>query len=157
MTDVNTVRTMLDLVPFNRHLGIEVSDAGADYAQVQLQENPAHHNHVGTIHAGVQFTLCEVQFTLCEAASGAMAIAAFGDLIMSGMVPLATTATITYKAPAGGDLRARGTLSEAEQARVRAELSTGRKSRFRVEVTLMSLTEDTPLTQTSVEWILLKR
>jgi len=31
MKDVNTVRTMLlDLVPFNRHLGIEVSDAGAD-------------------------------------------------------------------------------------------------------------------------------
>ena len=151
MTDVSTVRTMLlDLVPFNRHLGIEVSDAGVDYALVQLQENPAHHNHVGTIHAGVQFTLC-------EAASGAMAIAAFGDLIMDGAIPLATTATITYRAPAGGNLRARGTLSEAEQARVRAELSTGRKSRFTVEVGLMSLTEDKPLTQTSVEWILLKR
>ncbi len=151
MTDLNTVRTMLlEMVPFNQHLGIEVSDVGVDYALVQLREKSTHHNHVGTIHAGVQFTLC-------EAASGAMAIAAFGDLIMDGAIPLATTATITYKAPAGGDLRARGTLNAAEQARVRAELSDRRKSRFKVEVTLMSLTEDTPLTLTTVEWILLKR
>jgi acyl-coenzyme A thioesterase PaaI-like protein len=151
MTDLATVRMMLlDLVPFNRHLGVEVVDAGAEFALVQLAENPAHHNHVGTIHAGVQFTLC-------EAASGAMAIAAFGDLIMAGVVPLATTATIIYKAPAGGDLRARGTLPAEEQARVRGELEGGRKARFTVQVTLMALTDDTPLTQTSVEWILLKR
>jgi uncharacterized protein (TIGR00369 family) len=151
MTDLTTVRTMLlDLVPFNRHLGIEVVEAGADFALVQLAEKPAHHNHVGTIHAGVQFSLC-------ESASGAMAIAAFGDLIMNGVIPLATTATITYKAPAGGDLRARGGLSQAEQDRVRAELRDGRKSRFTVSVALMGMTEDTPLTVTTVEWILLKR
>jgi uncharacterized protein (TIGR00369 family) len=152
MTDLmNTIRTMLlDLVPFNRHLGVEVIDAGSDFALVQLPEKPEHHNHVGTIHAGVQFTLC-------EAASGAMAIAAFGDLIMSGIIPLATTASITYKAPAGGGLRAEATLVPAEQGRVRAELTGGRKSRFTVEVTLMSLTNETPLTVTSVEWILLKR
>ena len=73
-------------VPFARTLGMEFVEVapeaqGGVRAVVRLPDSSAHHNHIGGPHAGAMFTLGET-------ASGAVVMAAFGELL-DRAVPLA--------------------------------------------------------------------
>jgi acyl-coenzyme A thioesterase PaaI-like protein len=140
---------LLEAVPFARTLGIEfvevVAEAdGGVRAVVRLPDAPEHHNHVGGPHAGAMFTLGET-------ASGAVVLAAFGQ-VLDRAVPLAVTATIAYRKVALGPVRATARLGRAA-AEVLAELDAGRRPEFPVEVEIGA--EDGTITsELTVTWTL---
>jgi len=140
---------LLDAVPFARTLGIEFVEvapaaAAGVRAVVRLPDDPAHHNHVGGPHAGAMFTLG-------ESASGAVVLAAFGQ-VLDRAVPLAVTATIRYLKVAVGPVLATARLGGVP-AEVLAELDAGRRPEFPVEVEVR--TEDGTLTSSlTVIWTL---
>lgn len=85
-------------LPFCQKVGVLPGAEGA----LALPDDAALHNHVGTVHAGALFTLG-------EAASGVAIAGVVGEL---GVVPLAKSASIAYRKPARGALRASGALAE---------------------------------------------
>src|ERR1035438_8092756 len=54
-------------IPFNRFLGLRAGDTA-----LTLPADPKYHNHLGTVHAGAQFSLA-------EAASGQWLLDRFGE------------------------------------------------------------------------------
>ncbi len=149
MADLEAVhRQMLDAVPFNRVLGVRVVAVEAESVEVELPARPELLNHVGTMHAAAQFGLG-------ESASGAMSVAAFGDLLAGGAVPLLAEARITYHRPASGTLRARATLARDEQQRIRADFAAAGKARYEMPVQLTDA-GGTVTTTLQVNWVLLR-
>ncbi|OKI47386.1 DUF4442 domain-containing protein [Micromonospora sp. CB01531] len=140
---------LLEAVPFARTLGIEFVEvapeaAGGVRAVVRLPDLPEHHNHVGGPHAGAMFTLGET-------ASGAVVLAAFGQ-VLDRAVPLAVTATIAYQKVALGPVLATARLGRTP-AEVLAELDAGQRPEFPVEVEIG--TEDGTTTSVlTVTWTL---
>ncbi|MBY8871745.1 DUF4442 domain-containing protein [Micromonospora sp. PLK6-60] len=140
---------LLEAVPFARTLGIEFVEVapeadGGVRAVVRLPDDSAHHNHVGGPHAGAMFTLGET-------ASGAVVLAAFGQ-VLDRAVPLAVTATISYRKVAMGPVLATARLGRAP-AEVLAELDAGQRPEFPVEVEIG--TEDGTVTSAlTVTWTL---
>lgn len=140
---------ILQAVPFARTLGIEFVEVapeadGGVRAVVRLPDTPATHNHVGGPHAGAMFTLGET-------ASGAVVLAAFGQLL-DRAVPLAVRAEIAYRKLALGAVRATARLARPA-SEVVAELESGQRPEFGVEVEIA--TEDgTPTSTMTVIWTL---
>lgn len=131
MPELATVqRLLIEGVPFNRVLGVRVAAVTDERAEVALPDAPERLNHVGTVHAAVIFGLG-------EATSGAMVLAAFGDLQASGVIPLAAEATIRYRRPSSGELRGTATLPREGQARIREEVRQTGRARFTVPVQIM--------------------
>ncbi len=122
-------------LPFNQKIGLV-----ADDGRVQLADDPTLKNHVGTVHAGALFTLG-------EAASGVAIVDAASAL---SAVPLAKGATIAYRRPASGRIRASAKLAEDFEA-VRARLVADRKTVVDVKVVL---TDDagTEVAEMTVTW-----
>jgi acyl-coenzyme A thioesterase PaaI-like protein len=89
---------MHQVVPMVATLGLEYGDIRADEAVVVLRDQPEYRNHVGGPHAAAMFAAA-------ESATGAAAIAAFGDM-MDRAVLLPVTATMDYLAIARGDITA---------------------------------------------------
>lgn len=150
MLDITAVRQFIvQAVPFNQVLGITVAQISLESVDVILPEAPERRNHVGTVHAAAQFGLG-------EATSGALVVAAFGDLFQQGIVPLAAKATITYRKAASGELRGSAFLSQQEQQRIRDEVVQEKRSRFTVPVQLLK-SDGTLTTELEVSWSLLKQ
>ena len=89
---------MHQLVPLVATLGLEYADVSADRAVVVLRDVPEYRNHVGGPHAAVVFAAG-------ESATGAVAIAVFGDLLDRAVL-LPVTVTMDYLTIALGDLTA---------------------------------------------------
>src|SRR4051812_29816381 len=119
--DATMIKAMLGALPFNRHLGLEIVDAGV----VVLPEGDHLKNHVGTQHAGALFTAG-------EAASGAAVIGALGDLLGTA-TPLAKEASIAYKKMARGRITAKASLGEPAEG-IRERLARDGKTVFEVGV-----------------------
>jgi uncharacterized protein (TIGR00369 family) len=85
-------------VPFAGFLGIEYDSVGPGEAVLRLRDDPAKHNHIGTLHAGALFALA-------ESASGIAVIGAVAERL-AGVTPLAAKAEITYEKVARGDVTA---------------------------------------------------
>jgi acyl-coenzyme A thioesterase PaaI-like protein len=128
--DIADLRQRLLAVPFSRLMGMRVVEADAESVTAELPSSPEILNHVGTTHAAAQFGLG-------EGAVGALALMAFPDLLAAGAVPLLAEATVAYRRPASGTLRARAVLSVAEQQRIRAEFAANGKARYTVPVDLV--------------------
>ncbi|MDG4833754.1 DUF4442 domain-containing protein [Solwaraspora sp. WMMD1047] len=140
---------LLQAVPFARTLGLVVSEvapdgAGGVRAEVRLPDSPASHNHVGGPHAGALFTLGET-------ASGAVVLAAFGELL-DRAVPLAVRADIAYHRLATGEARAVARLGRPA-AEVRAELDAGDRPEFPVLVEI-GPADGEPTATMTVVWTL---
>ena len=140
---------LLQAVPFARTVGIEFvevapEESGAVRVVVRLPDAEATHNHVGGPHAGALFTLGET-------ASGAVVLAAFGELL-DRAVPLAVRADIAYRRLAMGAVRATARLGRPV-AEVVAELDAGVRPEFPVRVEIG--TEDGAVTaEMTVFWTL---
>lgn len=133
-------------VPFNRVLGVRVAVVEPERVEVVLPEAAERLNHVGTVHAAAQFGLG-------EATSGAMVLAAFGDLQAQGVVPLAAEATIRYRKPARGALRGVSTLAREGQERIREEVRETGRARFTLPVQLLDA-DGVVTTELEVSWVL---
>ncbi len=129
-------------VPFAGFLGIEYDSVGPDEAVLRLVDDPAKHNHIGTLHAGALFSLA-------ESASGVVVIAAIADKL-AGVTPLAARAEITYAKVARGDVTATARI-EGGAAPVVETLEREGKVRFPVVVDLRDESGETCATVT-VDW-----
>ncbi len=84
-------------LPINRALGMRLTDGPAVHL-LQMPESPLLLNHVGTIHASVQFALA-------EAASGEFLLRSLGEGQAKYFAVLRTS-SVKFRKPAHGDLRA---------------------------------------------------
>ena len=114
-------------VPFTTFLGIEYDEVAPGRVVLRLKDDPAKHNHVGTLHAGAMFALA-------ESASGLCVVATVADHL-AGVTPLAARAEITYKKVARGDVTATATLDTPVEE-ISAALDESGKTRFPVNVDL---------------------
>ncbi len=117
---------MAAAVPFNQHLGLDVTDLGPGTATVRLPDEAGLRNHVGTQHAAGLFAAA-------EAASGGAFVATFAERLAE-VRPLAASAEIKYTKLAKGPIDATATL--ADGAELLAALDGEGKVSFPVEVTL---------------------
>jgi acyl-coenzyme A thioesterase PaaI-like protein len=123
-------------LPFTKRIGVLAEETG----QLALADDPTLQNHVGTMHAGALFTLG-------EAASGV----AIAEVVTAlGTMPVAKSASIAYRRPAKGRIRAAGKIDEEIEA-VRARLVAAGKTVLDVKV---SLTDDggTEVAEMTVTW-----
>lgn len=145
--ELDQLKTMLaGLVPFNRHLGIEITDLQAGHATATLPEAPHLLNHVGTQHAAALFAVA-------EAASGAAVAGTIADVI-TAVTPLARNAQIAYLKPARGPITAHARI-DGDTAEVRARLDELGKTDFSVLVELMDAA-GVNITEVTVAWYVRK-
>ena len=145
MAETSWVGTaMRESVPWARTVGVEFVETTAERAVVQLPDDPDLRNHVGGPHAAMIFGLAET-------ASGAVALAAFAQ-VMERATPLPVRSEITYRAIARGRLTAEALL-QRPIADVLAELDAGHRPEFGVAVTVRDA-DDRETTGMTVVWTL---
>jgi uncharacterized protein (TIGR00369 family) len=129
-------------VPFASFLGITYGEVGPGHAELRLADDPAKHNHIGTLHAGALFSLA-------ESASGLAVIAAVADRL-AGVTPLAAKAEVTYRKVAKGDVTATARL-DRPVGEILAELDESGRVRFPVLVDVADAAGEV-CTAVRVEW-----
>lgn len=139
------MRAGIERMPYNAMVGIRILELGGGHARGALAARSEVGNHIGTMHAGAQFSLI-------EATSGAAAASAFIDLL-GNATPLAQGAELTYRKPARGDVVAEAAVDPSEIDRVRVELDEHGRSRFDVGVSLTDA-EGTVATEATVRWFI---
>ena len=149
MLDKETLaQLVLEGIPYNRHFAMALNTVQPEQVEITLQDRPEYANHVGTVHAAAQYSLAETS-------SGAMIGAVFADLLGQGVIFLASQATVKYKKGAMGDIRAKASLAQAEQDRVRQELTEGSRANVFVQVALLD-TQENVVSEMEFKWVLLK-
>ena len=119
-------RVLWRVVPFNQILKPHVLDVTLDEVRVGLKMRKALHNHLGSLHAGVMFTLGEyAQGLLIMANSGAMG----AELILVRL-------TIDYVAKGRGDVVCTARITEETRQTVKAGLARGENTGFVQQSTL---------------------
>jgi len=137
------IRHGIEQMPYNAMVGVRILEMDGGRARGSLAARPEVGNHVGTMHAGAQFSLV-------EAVSGAAVSSAFLDLL-GRAVPLAQGAELTYRRPARGDVVAEASIAPEEIARVRGELDASGRARFDVRVTVTDA-QGTLATEATMRW-----
>ena len=132
---------MAAAIPFNQHLGLEITELGPGTATVRLPDEAGLRNHVGTQHAAGLFAAA-------EAASGGAFVATFGERLAE-LRPLAASAEISYTKLAKGPIDATATL-EGSNALIET-LDADGKVAFPVEVRLTN-THGEEVAAASVHW-----
>ncbi|HZS15360.1 MAG TPA: YiiD C-terminal domain-containing protein [Candidatus Dormibacteraeota bacterium] len=137
------IRHGIEQMPYNAMVGVRILEMDGGRARGSLAARPEVGNHVGTMHAGAQFSLV-------EAVSGAAVSSAFLDLL-GRAVPLAQGAELTYRRPARSDVVAEASIAPEEIARVRGELDASGRARFDVRVTVTDA-QGTLATEATMRW-----
>jgi acyl-coenzyme A thioesterase PaaI-like protein len=132
---------MAAAIPFNQHLGLDVTELGPGTATVRLPDDAGLRNHVGTQHAAGLFAAA-------EAASGGAFVATFAERLAE-IRPLAASAEISYTKLAKGPIDATATLEGGED--LIATLDADGKVSFPVEVKLTNADGD-EVAAASVQW-----
>lgn len=114
---------MQQLVPMVSTLGLEFVSVSPERVVVTYRDDPAYRNHVGGPHAATMFGLAET-------ATGALTLAAFGDL-MDRAVLVPSTARIDFLSVAQGDLTATAEF-DADLDAAREIFESGKRPEFDV-------------------------
>jgi acyl-coenzyme A thioesterase PaaI-like protein len=109
---------MHQVVPFVATLGLEYLEVSPEHTVVVLRDRPEFRNHVGGPHAAAMFAAA-------ESATGAAAIAAFGDMLDRAVL-LPVTAEMDYVAIARGDVTATARIDD-DVAAARATFDAGER------------------------------
>jgi acyl-coenzyme A thioesterase PaaI-like protein len=112
--------------PIYEFIGLEVLDSEARVGRCRVELNRETSNHIGTIHAGVQWTIA-------EAVGGVIALRNFDT---RRYVPVIRSVEIQFERRALGALTAEARLSEGEFERVEAELQDNGKADFELQISL---------------------
>jgi acyl-coenzyme A thioesterase PaaI-like protein len=99
----------------NKTLGMQLALAGHDHI-LEMPESPLLLNHVGTVHASVQFALA-------EASSGEFLLRHLGEL-QSQVFAVLRTSNVKFRKPAHGALRASARFADGVADSLAAELSS---------------------------------
>lgn len=118
---------LMQAIPYNRHLGLEMLEIGDGTARVRLPDEDHLNNHVGSQHAGGLFSAA-------EAASGAAFVGAFAERL-GEITPLAKGARIDYVKLAKGPIDANARL-DATKDDLLGRLDADGRVEFPVEVEL---------------------
>ncbi len=110
-------------IPFNRFLGLE-----SDGSDLTLPDEAKYQNHVGTVHAGAQYSLA-------EAASGQWLLGKFGEAA-SDYLAVVRHADVKYRRPAAGALTAKADVPAEEAERFRETLERRGRASIAVRVTV---------------------
>jgi len=141
--DFEAVRAGMEAaIPFNKHLGLELTEVAEGRGVVRLPEGDHLENHVGSQHAGALFSAA-------EAASGAAFVGAFAER-MGEITPLARAARIDYLKLAKGPITATGTLGE-EKAALLERLDADGRVEFPVGVELTD-GDGVKVAEVTVDW-----
>jgi acyl-coenzyme A thioesterase PaaI-like protein len=108
----------------NKTLEMRLAPAGESHI-LEMPETPLHLNHVGTVHASVQFALA-------EACSGEFLLRHLGDK-QNQVFAVLRTSEVKFRKPAHGALRASARFADGSADALAAELS----SRGRALVSLL--------------------
>ena len=111
--------SMEQTIPVLAHMGLEVIEAspGRAAARVPMAGNG---NHVGTMYAGVLFSVAEML-------GGALGLATFDP---ARFYPIVKDLRIDFRRPAGSAVTARTSLDDAEIASVLADAERDGKGQF---------------------------
>jgi acyl-coenzyme A thioesterase PaaI-like protein len=99
----------------NKALGMQLVPAGNDHI-LEMPESPLHLNHVGTVHASVQFALA-------EASSGEFLLRHLGDA-QDQVFAVLRTSDVKFRKPAHGALRASARFADGVADSLSTELSS---------------------------------
>jgi acyl-coenzyme A thioesterase PaaI-like protein len=99
----------------NKALGMRLTTTGNGHI-LEMPESPLHLNHVGTVHASVQFALA-------EAGSGEFLLRHLGDG-QSQVFAVLRTSDVKFRKPAHGGLRASARFAEGLADSLATELSS---------------------------------
>ena len=109
----------------NKTLGMQLASPGSGHI-LEMPETPLVLNHVGTIHASVQFALA-------EASSGEFLLRHLGDA-QSHVFAVLRTAEVKFRKPAHGSLRAAARFAEGTGAALSEELAARGRALTSVQV-----------------------
>lgn len=126
-------------LPFNRFIGITQDGDGI----LRLDQSHNLNNHVGTVHAGAQFTLA-------EASSGDFLMHRFPELA-GKVVPVVRTSGIKFKKPATGTLRALASVSDEAADNFMGQFDKKGRALITVSVTVQD-TEGTVTATAKYDW-----
>lgn len=129
-------------IPFNGHLGIEITELAPGRGVARLPDDERLRNHVGSQHAGGLFSVA-------EAASGGAFVGAFAER-MGDITPLARSAEISYLKLARGPITATATL-DRDVAELFAALDADGRVEFPIRVELADQ-EGNQVAETTVSW-----
>lgn len=118
-------RRLGEVIPLNKHLGIEIVSIGDGVAEARLPFRHEVTNHIGSMHA-------TAIFGLAEAASGCAMSGAFAPDIMD-LRPVAASAGVTFSRIVRTDAVARARTAESSRD-LRAKLAEAGKVVFDVVV-----------------------
>ena len=127
-------RSLLEPIPANRLLGIEVLRAAEGVGEVALVTTDAMTNVIGALHSSGLIALAD--------AAGLAAVIAASEAADSfrGIVPLGAEATLEFRAPARGRLVASCTLDPAARQALAPVLS-GQRDRVKI-ATVADITDE---------------
>jgi acyl-coenzyme A thioesterase PaaI-like protein len=118
-----------NMLPFNRHLGVEVVDVATGWCTTRLPADDRLANHVGGGHAVAELAPVEL--------AGALAATTrVRSLLERGFVPVVGALSVDYVAPAVGELTATATVGEEVVAPALAAVEEGRRPRVVAAVEL---------------------
>ena len=128
-------------VPFNRHLGIELTALEPGFCEARLPDRAELQNHVQSQHAGALFTLA-------DAASGGAFAAAMGERLAE-VRPLVRRASVDYTKVARGAIVARAAVEDLDG--VLASLDRDGRVEIPVRVSMFDADEN-EVAHVQIEW-----
>lgn len=127
-------------IPLVRHLGIHIPD---DNQSLGLPFSDHMGNHLGTMHAGAQFTLAET-------ASGYHLMQLFPELV-NKVIPVLRNADIKFKRPVNSALQSQPSVSEEALLAFRDQFERKGRGGITVKVNLVD-ENDKPVAEGSYHW-----
>lgn len=113
--------------PLYAHIGLSVEQARDGVYRCRVPLTPANINHLGTVHAALQWALAEV-------VGGLAILSIFPPARFAKLYAAVTWAEVDFVKPARGALVAEAHMAEDEQHRVRAVVDGGDEGRFGLDV-----------------------
>lgn len=122
---------LYEYCPLYRHTGLTVETAKNGWYRCSLPIDAKNTNHIGTIHAALQWAVAEVLGGLVVFAS--FELSEFGQLYAA-----VSAATVEFMRPARTAITAEAFLDPKENERIRREVLEGREARFSLDVSVHS-------------------
>jgi len=124
---LESLRQLGNDLPFNQHLGAEVVSIIPGRVVTRLRADERITNHLGGVHAIAELAPVEL--------AGALAASSrLRSLLERGFVPVVGSLSVTYVAPAAGELTATGIVGEEAIAPAVAAADAGERPRVVADV-----------------------
>lgn len=136
---------LYEVCPLYAHIGLSVEHARDGLYRCRVPLTAANTNHLGTVHAALQWAVAEVL-------GGLAILSIFPPERFAKLYAAVTWAESDFLKPARGALVAQARLSAEEQQRVRAAVDAGDEGRFGLE-TPVRLDDDSVVARLSARYI----